>query len=85
MSEPKGRGEEGERERGEKEKGNKGKNIAFALYFSFTCLVTQPCLTLRDPTRLLCPWNSLGKNTGVGCHFLLHSPSQILVYFLCEI
>ena len=21
--------------------------------------------------RLLCPWNSLGKNTGVGCHFLL--------------
>ena len=23
------------------------------------------------PTRLLCPWNSPGKNTGVGCHFLL--------------
>ena len=23
-------------------------------------------------TRLLCPWYSLGKNTGVGCHFLLH-------------
>ena len=22
--------------------------------------------------RLLCPWNSSGKNTGVGCHFLLH-------------
>ena len=22
-------------------------------------------------SRLLCPWNSLGKNTGVGCHFLL--------------
>ena len=21
-------------------------------------------------TRLLCPWNFLGKNTGVGCHFL---------------
>ena len=21
-----------------------------------------------QPTRLLCPWNSLGKNTGVGCH-----------------
>ena len=21
--------------------------------------------------RLLCPWNSLGKNTGVGCHSLL--------------
>ena len=22
-------------------------------------------------TRLLCPWNYLGKKTGVGCHFLL--------------
>ena len=29
-------------------------------------LVTQSC-----PTRLLCPRNSPGKNTGVGCHFLL--------------
>ena len=25
----------------------------------------------RQPTRLLCPWDSSGKNTGVGCHFLL--------------
>jgi len=25
-----------------------------------------------QPTRLLCPWDSPGKNTGVGCHFLLH-------------
>ena len=25
----------------------------------------------RQPTRLLRPWDSLGKNTGVGCHFLL--------------
>ena len=24
-----------------------------------------------QPSRLLCPWNSPGKNTGVGCHFLL--------------
>ena len=23
------------------------------------------------PTRLLCPWDSPGKNTGVGCHLLL--------------
>ena len=22
-----------------------------------------------QPSRLLCPWNSLGKNTAVGCHF----------------
>ena len=24
-----------------------------------------------QPTRPLCPWNSPGKNTGVGCHSLL--------------
>ena len=33
--------------------------------------VTQSCPTVCDPWRLLCPWNSPGKNTGVGCHFLL--------------
>ena len=25
----------------------------------------------RQPTRLLCPWDSPGKNTGMTCHFLL--------------
>ena len=33
----------------------------------------QLCLTFCDPTdadRLLSPWDSSGKNTGVGCHFL---------------
>ena len=25
----------------------------------------------REPTRLPCPWDSPGKNTAVGCHFLL--------------
>ena len=25
----------------------------------------------QQPTRLRCPWDSPGKNTGVGCHFLL--------------
>ena len=30
------------------------------------------------PTRLLCPWNFPGKNTGVGCHSLLQEifPTQ---------
>ena len=36
----------------------------------------QSCLTVQphrwQPTRLLCPQDSPGKNTGVGCHFLLH-------------
>ena len=30
-----------------------------------------------QPTRLLWPWNSLGKNTGVGCHFLFQGISQL--------
>ena len=25
----------------------------------------------HQPTRLPCPWDSPGKNTGVGCHFLI--------------
>ena len=33
---------------------------------------------LQPSVRLLCPWDSPGKNTGVGCHFLLHGifPTQ---------
>ena len=35
----------------------------------------QSCLTVwphrQQPTRLPRPWDSPGKNTGVGCHFLL--------------
>ena len=37
-------------------------------------------------SRLLCPWNSLGKNTGVGCHFLLQGtlPTKALnLHLLC--
>ena len=32
------------------------------------------------PTRLLYPWDSPGKNTGMGCHFLLKGifPTQEL-------
>ena len=40
------------------------------------CSVAKLCLTLCNPmycslARLLCPWDFPGKNTGVGCHFLL--------------
>ena len=39
-----------------------------------TATLLQSCLTLRpqrrQPTRLPRPWDSPGKNTGVGCHFL---------------
>ena len=46
------------------------------------CLVAQLCLTLRphglQPARLLCPWDSPSRNTGVGCHALLQGifPTQ---------
>ena len=44
-------------------------------------LVCVSCLVVSDslqphrlrPTRPLRPWDSSGKNTGVGCHFLLQS------------
>ena len=32
---------------------------------------TAPCQVLKLSVRLLCPWNSPGKNTGVGCHAIL--------------
>ena len=37
----------------------------------------QSCPTLCDlmDCSLLHPWDSPGKNTGVGCHFLLHKYS----------
>ena len=39
--------------------------------------VAQLCPTLCDPmdTRLLRPWDFLGKSTGVGCHFFLQGTS----------
>ena len=57
-----------------------------------TCLIShhsayakllQSCLILCDshglqPTRLLCPWDSPGKNIGVGSHFLLQGIFPIL-------
>ena len=53
---------------------------------AFTCSVcsaAQLCRTLCDPRglwpdRLLCPWDSPGKDSGVGCHFLFQGvfPTQ---------
>ena len=43
------------------------------MYFISESEVAQSCPTLCDPmdTRLLRPWDFLGKSTRVGCHFLL--------------
>ena len=52
-------------------------NIYFlgSLQYIMSAKSLQSCPTLRphrqQPTRLPRPWNSPGKNTGVGCHFLL--------------
>ena len=58
------------------------------VYINILCvlcvLVAQSCPTLKprglQPTGLLCPWDFPGKNTRVGCHFLLQGifPTQVL-------
>ena len=50
------------------------------------CCAVPSCSVMSDsllphglwPTRILCPWESPGKNTGVGCHALLQGifPTQ---------
>ena len=50
-------------------------SIHFLYSLLLLLLSLQLCPTLcnwrRQPTKLPCPWDSPGKNTGVGCHFLL--------------
>ena len=48
-------------------------------------LVTKSCLTIVIPwivqhARPCCPWDSPGKNTGLGCHFLLLENRYIYIY-----
>ena len=53
-------------------------------YFIGGDLVTKSCLTLATPwteePRVCSPWDSPGRNTGMGCHSLLQGiyPSQAL-------
>ena len=55
--------------------------ISDAWIYAYLCLFSS-CLVVQlgpsllqphelQPVRLLCPWDFLGKNAGVGCHFLL--------------
>ena len=61
------------------------RNINSLRYADAAAKLLQLCPTLcdpmdsRQPTRLLCPWDSPGKNPGVGCHALL------LGFFLTQI
>ena len=56
--------------RGRKELDMTGR---LSLSSTFVCLHAQSCPTLCDPMDhgVLCPWDSPGKNIGVGCCFLL--------------
>ena len=54
------------------------------------CSVLQSCLTLQPcglwPDRLFCPWDSPGKNTGLGCPALLQeifSTQGLNLHLLC--
>ena len=57
----------------------KGKNLHWTVKGSCVACCCQVASVVSDsvrphkwqPTTLPCPWDSLGKNTGVGCHFLL--------------
>ena len=54
-------------------------HITISLKQTHVCLHAAAASVVSDSvqphrqqlTRLLCPWDSPGKNTGVGCHFLL--------------
>ena len=50
--------------------------VGYLFYINVCCKVTSVVSDYvrprrRQPTRLPCPWDSPGKNTGLGCHFLL--------------
>ena len=50
-------------------------SVTYFIHVAAAAKSLQSCLTLRSHrqklTRLPCPWDSPGNNTGVGCHFLL--------------
>ena len=56
--------------------------VLYLLWYAMCSLVSVMSDSLsphgQKPTRLLCPWDSPGKNTGGGCHALLQGifPTQ---------
>ena len=55
--------------------GKAGRESSSAVQLILCAKSLQLCLALCDPMnhtpRLLCPWDSPGKNTGVGCRAIL--------------
>ena len=57
-------------------------STSFSVHVCMHVKSLQSCSALCDPVdcslnRFLCPWDSLGKNTGVGCHALLQGVFQL--------
>ena len=60
-------------------KASRSDGFIFYKNYLYECLSHALCVTRatlcdphrQQPARLHCPWDSPGKNTGVGCHFLL--------------
>ena len=50
-----------------------GCSLILSWLLFFSCSVVSESLQPHGllPARLLCPWDFPGKNTEVGCHFLL--------------
>ena len=48
-------------------------HLSMAVCYACVCSVVSDSLQpySLEPARVLCPWDSPGNNTGVGCHFLL--------------
>ena len=73
---------------GEKTKFKSTHDAHSGSWLELLCVLCVPVLVIKScptlvipwtmPARLLCPWDSPGKNTGVGCHFLLQGifPTQ---------
>ena len=60
-----------------------GITSTLLLSLSPHCLIFLHCTLIIIYTRLLCPWDSPSKNTGVGCYFLLQGifPTQAGGFF----
>ena len=68
---------EGKKKEGRSEEGKKGETQSFYMHRYAAAKSLQSCPTLCDPIDgsppgAPHPLDSPGKNTGVGCHFLLH-------------
>ena len=83
---------------------SRGHNLYSKIYKFTVCVCVSVCLCVcvqslshvqifmayeLQPIRFLCPWNFPGRNTGVGCHFILPGdfPTQglnlHLLHLLC--